>query len=306
MRAHRGECLDGMEHHRLARERDVLLGNSVPDARALPGGEHESEYFWHGGIRWRAPLYWRHGSAPIRFALLTCLAFGCEEAPKPVAPIAESGELVVLTVNGPSTYFEDAQGLPSGLEYDLVTMFAKELNAKARFVVVPQSRAPSTHILRKHKAHLAAAALPRHFDFPGGLAWGPSYLSTQHQVVCREETKAKKLDELTGKRIGVIEESVADYLLTEPSKLTVPIERLGPGDLDRGPARESRARARSTARSSSRTRFTLARRFFSGARSRVQRGQARSTTRGSSRPWTRSASSPRPFPSSSASARTGP
>ncbi|MGZ5033790.1 MAG: hypothetical protein ACXWAC_11385 [Usitatibacter sp.] len=35
--------------------------------------------------------------------LIACGAFGCEEAPKPIAPVAQSGELVVLTVNGSST-----------------------------------------------------------------------------------------------------------------------------------------------------------------------------------------------------------
>lgn len=193
-------------------------------------------------------------------ALLACLAVGCEEAPKPIAPIAESGELVVLTVNGPSTYFEDAQDQPSGLEYDLVTMFAKQLNARVRFVLV-ENPATIDGILRKGKAHLAAAALPRHFDFPGGLAWGPSYLSTQHLVVCREETKAKKLDELTGKRIGVIEETVADYLLTEPAKLSVPIQRLGP-ETSTADLLEKVAQGSLDCALVESTQFTLARRFF--------------------------------------------
>jgi membrane-bound lytic murein transglycosylase F len=193
-------------------------------------------------------------------ALLACFAAGCEEAPKPIAPVAESGELVVLTVNGPSTYFEDAQGLPSGLEYDLATMFAKELGAKAHFILV-DNPATIDQILRKGKAHLAAAALARHFDFPGGLAWGPSYLSTQHEVVCREETKAKKLDELTGKRIGVIEETVGDYLLAEPSKLTVPIERLGP-ETSTADLLEKVAKGSLDCALVESTRFTLARRFF--------------------------------------------
>src|SRR5437763_4059134 len=125
-----------MEHHRLAGDGKVLLREGVPDACALAGCEHECEYFWHGGTRWRPPLYCRPMGARRLLALLACIAVGCEEAPKPIAPIAESGELVVLTVNGPSTYFEDAQGLPSGLEYDLATMFAKELGAKATFVLV--------------------------------------------------------------------------------------------------------------------------------------------------------------------------
>jgi peptidoglycan lytic transglycosylase F len=193
-------------------------------------------------------------------ALLACIAVGCEEAPKPIAPIAESGELVVLTVNGPSTYFEDAQGLPSGLEYDLATLFAKELGAKATFVLV-ENPARIDHILRQGQAHLAAAALVRHFDFPGGLAWGPSYHTTQHQIVCRAEVKAKKLEDLSQSRIGVIEESVADYLLTEPQPLTVPVERLAPGT-STADLLEQVAKGNLDCALVESTRYTLARRFF--------------------------------------------
>jgi len=195
-------------------------------------------------------------------ALLACIAVGCEEAPKPVAPIAESGELVVLTVNGPSTYFEDAQGLPSGLEYDLATMFAKELGAKASFVLV-ENPARIDHILRQKQAHLAAAALARHFDFPGGLAWGPSYHSTQHQIVCRPEVKAKKIEDLRGLRVGVIEESVADYLLTEPEQLPLPVERLAPGT-STADLLEQVANAHLDCALVESTRYALARRFFPG------------------------------------------
>ena len=194
-------------------------------------------------------------------ALLACLAAGCEEAPKPIAPVAESGELVVLTVNGPATYFEDAQGLPSGLEYDLATLFAKELKARPTFVLI-DNPAKIDRVLRQGQAHLAAAALARHFDFPGGLAWGPSYHNTQHQIVCRVgETKAKKLEDLAGKRIGVIEESVADYLLTDPPKLDVPIERLPPGT-STADLLEQVAKDKLDCALVESTRYTLARRFF--------------------------------------------
>ena len=194
-------------------------------------------------------------------ALLACLATGCEEAPKPIASIAESGELVILTVNGPSTYFEDAQGLPSGFEYDLATLFARELDVRPSFILV-DNPAKIDRILRQGKAHLAAAALARHFDFPGGLAWGPSYLNTQHQIVCRSgEPKAKSLEDLATKRIGVIEESVADYLLTDPPKLTVPVERLPPGT-STADLLEQVAKGRLDCALVESTRYTLARRFF--------------------------------------------
>jgi len=57
-------------------------------------------------------------------ALLACLAAACDDGPKPVARMADSGELVVLTVNGPSTYFEDAHGLASGLVAFAAVAFA--------------------------------------------------------------------------------------------------------------------------------------------------------------------------------------
>jgi membrane-bound lytic murein transglycosylase F len=194
-------------------------------------------------------------------AIPACLAVGCEEPAKPVPPIAQAGELVVLTVNGPATYFEDAQGLPSGFEYDLVTLFARELGVKATWIVT-DNPANVDRILRAKGAHLAAAALPRHFDFPGGLAWGPSYFTTQHEIVGRtSEPKPRSLEQIAGKRIGVIDESVGDYLLSAIPKLNVPIERLPPetstadllgavakGDLDYALVESNR--------------FTLARRFF--------------------------------------------
>jgi len=194
--------------------------------------------------------------------LVACLAAGCEETPKPVAPVAEAGELVILTVNGPATYFEDAQGLPSGFEFDLASLFAKELGVVPSFVVV-DNPTRIEGLLRRGQAHRAAAALARHFDFPGGLAWGPSYFSTQHQVVGRagESPKPKRLEDIAGKRIGVIEESVADYLLSEPPKFSVPIERLPPGS-STADVLELVAAGKLDYALVESTRFTLARRFF--------------------------------------------
>jgi len=194
-------------------------------------------------------------------AFLACLAAGCEEAPKPIAPIAQSGELVVLTVNGPATYYEDAQGHPSGLEYDLVTLFARELGVPARFIVT-DNPAKIDLLLRQGQAHLAAAALARHFDFPGGLTWGPSYFTTQHQVVGRAgEAKPRSLQDIAEQRIGVIDESVAEYMLATPSTLAYHIQRLPPAastadlleQVDDGLLDYALVES---------NRFTLARRFF--------------------------------------------
>ena len=195
--------------------------------------------------------------------LIACLAAGCEEAPKPIAPIATSGELVVLTVNGPQTYFEDAQGLASGFEHDLATMFAKELGAKPAFVII-DNPAKIDQQLRAGQAHLAAAALAHHFDFPGGLAWGPSYFTTQHQIVGRagaEGPKPRSLSDIADQRVGVIEESVAEYLLSGPNPQVKRVERLPPGTSTADLLERVAAGSLDYALVES-TRFTLARRFF--------------------------------------------
>jgi membrane-bound lytic murein transglycosylase F len=195
--------------------------------------------------------------------LIACLAAGCEEAPKPIAPVATSGELVVLTVNGPATYFEDAQGLSSGFEHDLATMFARELGARPAFVII-DNPAKIDQLLREGQAHLAAAALAHHFDFPGGLAWGPSYFTTQHQIVGRaasEAPKPKSLADIAEQSVGVIEESVAEYLLAGPRPQVRRVERLPPGASTADLLERVSAGSLDYALVES-TRFTLARRFF--------------------------------------------
>jgi len=203
-------------------------------------------------------------TARLTAALLACLVIGgCEEAPKPVAPIAQSGELVVLTVNGPSTYFEDAEGLPSGFEYDLATMFARQLHVRLRWVFT-NNPADIDHLLRQKQAHLAAAALVKHFDFPGGLRWGPTYFETQHEVVGRTTDagpKPKSLDDIAGKRIGVVDETVGDYMLSDMPKLKSPIERLPP-ESSTADLLEEVAKGTLDYALVESNRFTLARRFF--------------------------------------------
>lgn len=194
-------------------------------------------------------------------AMLACLAAACEEAPKQVAPVAQSGELVVLTVNGPATYFEDAQGLASGFEHDLAVMFARELRVKPHFLVI-DNPARIDHMLRTGQAHLAAAALARHFDFPGGLAWGPSYFTTQHQIVGRAgEARPKSLKDIADRPVGVIEETVAEYLLSTPSPLPPRIERLPPATSTADLLEQVAERKLDFALVES-NRFTLARRYF--------------------------------------------
>lgn len=160
--------------------------------------------------------------------ILACLATGCEFASKPVVPLSEGGKLVVLTINGPATWYEDAQGHPSGFEHDLVQLFAKQLGVALEYDFV-ESPEQAEKSLAARRAHLAAALLPKRFDLPGGLSWGPSYRSAQHQVIVRSaQAKPLALADLQGKRVGVIGDSFADRLISSPPWLATPLERLPP------------------------------------------------------------------------------
>ena len=195
--------------------------------------------------------------------LVACAAAGCTQPPDPIAPMAESGELVVLTVNGPATYFEDAQGNPSGFEHDLALLFAQDLGVRAAFKLVDDPAAIED-MLRAGQAHVAAAALARHLDFPGGLAWGPAYFTTQHQVVGKASAapRPKSLGDVAGKRVGVVELTVAErFLLTPPSPTPPQVERM-PAATTTADLLERVQKGELDYAMVESTRFTLARRHY--------------------------------------------
>jgi len=199
-------------------------------------------------------------TARILLCILACLAAGCEFAAKPVAPLSEGGKLVVLTINGPATWFEDAQGQPSGFEHDLVALFAKDLGVPVEYAFVA-SPERAEKALAEGRGHLAAALLPRHFDLPGGLAWGPSYRTAQHQLVWRAtDPKPRSLADLAGRRVGVIGDTVADQLLST-AKAAAAIERLA-SDTAPEELLERLAEGRLDAALIDSARFTVARKHF--------------------------------------------
>lgn len=137
--------------------------------------------------------------------LILVLGMGsCSIPEAPIPPVRESRELVVLTRNSPTTYYEDAYGNYAGLEYDLIKLFAKELGVNVRFVVATEfSRIIPT--LAKKQVHLVAAGLAITPEREKAVRFGPAYQTVQQQIVYNSlALKPKDIGDLLGKKIEVI------------------------------------------------------------------------------------------------------
>jgi len=134
---------------------------------------------------------------------LSVLLAACGRAPEPLAPARQSGELVVVTRNGPTTYYEDAEGNPRGLEHDLAQMFADELGLRVRWIVVPFPHVLDT--LTAHKAHVAAAGLTITEERRRRFLFGPAYQTVREQLVYNTDNpRPRNLSDVVGKRLQVV------------------------------------------------------------------------------------------------------
>lgn len=145
--------------------------------------------------------------------ILLVLLGGCSDSEWHAPPFGSTQELIVATVNGPTTFFEDSQGNYSGLEYDLVSLFAQKLGMRAKFVVYAD-RTQITDAVLHHKVHLAAAGLTIPPDGDPQLKFGPTYFGVKPQLVYNTSgNKPGNLDQLSGKRIVYLSDPGLSALL---------------------------------------------------------------------------------------------
>jgi len=144
----------------------------------------------------------------IIILLLGCLITGCKKAPQPLPDARISKELIVVTHNGPNTYYVDDEGQYAGLEYDLVQLFAKEElgpEYTVRFLIV-DTISQVIPTLAKNKAHMAAADLSITPEREQIIKFSNPYQSVQQKVVYNTETNKnppKTLNDLVGQNIAV-------------------------------------------------------------------------------------------------------
>ncbi|MEQ9314325.1 MAG: transporter substrate-binding domain-containing protein, partial [Henriciella sp.] len=120
-----------------------------------------------------------------------------------IESIREGGELVVLTLEGPTTYTRfgsDAEGY----EIDIIDAFAESIGVKPRYVVMKDVDALVTAIERG-RGHIGAAGLTITDRRAERIKYGPAYKNTEESVVCHQKGPAPvNFDELTDVNLTVL------------------------------------------------------------------------------------------------------
>ena len=141
--------------------------------------------------------------ALVLFGLCASLA-ACGGPGKPIPPARETRELVVVTRNGPTTYYEDAQGNHVGLEHDLVELFAKDLGFSVRWITAPQFEDIIPTVVQR-QAHFAAAGVTLTDDRKREVSFSTAYQTVQEQVIYNtDQPRPKSFADMVGKRIQVV------------------------------------------------------------------------------------------------------
>ncbi len=129
--------------------------------------------------------------------LMLLLLFGCSQPQNELQRVMKQKELVVLTRNAASTFYEGPQG-PLGMEYDLARGFADKLGVELRMVVADNVGEVLSR-LAEGEADFAAAGLTVTEPRKLWARFTPPYQQITQQLVYRTGTKKpKNLDQLDG------------------------------------------------------------------------------------------------------------
>ncbi len=112
------------------------------------------------------------------------------QSPSVLEQILRNGELVVLTRNSPTTFYEGPAG-PAGFEYDLMKRFAEYLGVRLK-IVTPESFNAILPLVAQRNVHLAAAGLTITEERRRWVRFGPPYQTITQQLVYRSGAKAPR------------------------------------------------------------------------------------------------------------------
>lgn len=157
--------------------------------------------------------------------LLACLSvsLGACQQDSTLTSIQEKGELIIVTRNAPSTYYE-LHDEPAGFEYDMTQDFAESLGVKARYIL-KDTTSEILQAIQSGEAHLAAAGLTKTSERQSNFLFGPIYQEVQQQVVCRRGgPNPKKAEDLNGFHLSIVAGTSYEEKLTELKQQHMHIE----------------------------------------------------------------------------------
>ena len=117
--------------------------------------------------------------------------------------VINSGELVVISRNSPTTYYEGTNG-PTGLEYDLAKKFADSLGVKLK-IVTPENMHDLFNMLDNNQAHFAAAGLTITEARKQRVRFSASYQQiTEQPVYHNQNSRPANIDGLLAGNLEVL------------------------------------------------------------------------------------------------------
>ncbi len=157
----------------------------------------------------------RNRKPDIRFYTVAVLfsVTACSPDPGLLQEIKQSKQLIVVTRNAPTTYYELHDEL-SGVEYDMTQAFARSLGVKVTYLVQDTTR-DILDSIQLEEAHIAAAGLTITEERDDSFTFGPIYQEVEQQVVCRRGgANPKQAEDLVGLSLEVPSGTSYDETLT--------------------------------------------------------------------------------------------
>ncbi len=129
--------------------------------------------------------------------VITCLWLAACTDRQRLDRILSDGEIVVVTRNAPTTYYEGRDG-EAGFEYELTNAFAEHLGVKPRYVFKDTTN-EILALLENGEADIAAAGLTHTEGRAEQFRFSTTYQVVTQQVVCRRNGKQpNKPEDLEG------------------------------------------------------------------------------------------------------------
>lgn len=157
---------------------------------------------------------------PLILASLVFLLIGCQQTPL-LDRIISRGELIVASRNSPTTLYMGADG-PEGVEYELVTRFAKKHNLTVKWVF-PNSMNDFLSEIKTGQIHMIAAGLSLSQKNQKSVRYAHPYQQVEDLVVYRANSKRpKSFNDIKDNQLYVVAHSEQEEKLIALKTSTYP------------------------------------------------------------------------------------